>query len=100
MGKYFSLCIILLLSLLIPSFSSGVTVSGTGSAGSGATTADVRVVSIFLSGMDDQYVYASDGRKFELNPEVRIINNKSSKAGRRTAELFFKDGRLISVTIK
>lgn len=100
MVKTFFLGIVLLLFALIPSLSHCATVGGAGSTGSSAATADIRVVSIFLSGMDSEYVYASDGRKFELNPEARIIRNKSSKAGRRTAELFFKDGRLISVTIK
>jgi hypothetical protein len=100
MVKAFFFAIALLLSALIPTFSYGAAESGMGSTSSSAGTAEIRVVSIFLSGMDSEYVYASDGRKFELNPEVRITKNKSSRAGRRTAELFFKEGRLISVTIK
>lgn len=50
--------------------------------------------------VDGQYVYASDGRRFELQSSTRILNQGNVRSKEKSAVLFFKKGKLSTVVIK
>jgi len=62
-------------------------------------SANFRVINIILVKIDDQFVYAQDGRKFQLSPRTRIIRNLGSSK-MRIAELAFHGDTLVRVVIK
>lgn len=68
-------------------------------SGKAIKTPEFVVTSILFDGMDDNYIYSQDGRKFARSHETKIIR-KHEKSKLRTAQLFFRDGTLISVVIK
>ena len=62
-------------------------------------SAPFRVINIVLVKIDDEFVYAQDGRKFQRSPGTRIIKNLGSSK-MRIAELFFHGDTLLRVVIK
>ncbi len=59
----------------------------------------VTILNIILTGIDNNYVYAEDGRTFPISPHTRIIKNLGGSRI-RIAELVFRGDTLISVHIK
>jgi hypothetical protein len=61
----------------------------------------MHVISIVLDKIVDGYIYSQDGGKFQITLETRVLNNsKTTESKMRTAELFFKENRLVTVIIK
>lgn len=62
-------------------------------------TPGITILNIILTGIDDNYVYAEDGKTFPISPTTRIIKNLGSSRI-RIAELVFRGDTLMSVHIK
>ena len=64
--------------------------------------ANRQVVNIVVDRIDGDTVYARDGRKFEIGASTKVIDNsrKHQATRTRTAELFFANGSLESVSLK
>lgn len=61
--------------------------------------AKFRVINIVLAKIDDEFIYAQDGRQFRRSPRTRIIRNPGSSM-MRIARLTFHGDILIRVVIK
>lgn len=62
-------------------------------------TAGSRLMNIVLAKIDDEFVYAQDGRKFQRSPRTKVIRNfGGSKL--KIAELSFHGDTLVRVVIK
>jgi|GEM_PF-6811426 len=66
-----------------------------------ARDVNVKVVNIKVGRMDEEYIYADDGRKFSISSNTEVIDNTTGKSNKlRTATLIFKNNRLIAVILK
>jgi hypothetical protein len=63
-------------------------------------SAQREVVNIVVDKIEEGAIYANDGAKFEISSSTRVVDNSHPNAGRRTAELFFENGTLVSVSLK
>ncbi len=64
------------------------------------TSMKQEVVNIVIDKIENGYIYAKDGRKFQLNSSTKIISNKGSSRNVRTAELTLQNGYLVTAIIK
>ncbi len=109
-GKFlFCLALLACSTFCAASAASAVTMSNTtadtsvqGTAAKQNTVRSDRreVVNIVIDKMENGYIYAKDGRKFQLNSSTKIISNKGRSNRVRTAELTFQGGYLITAIIK
>ena len=58
------------------------------------------VINVILEKMDEDYLYATDGNKYPIMQETKVIYNKHSITKMRIAELHFNQGQLMIVIIK
>jgi len=58
------------------------------------------VMNIIIDKIENNIIYSKDGRTFPVSGSTKIINNHKSTAKIQIGELFFEDGRLITVIIK
>lgn len=58
------------------------------------------VINIIVDRIDNNRIYARDGRSFPITDSTNFVNNHNPKAKVQTAELFFQNGNLVAITIK
>jgi hypothetical protein len=61
---------------------------------------NISVVNILIDRIENNVIYAKDGRVFTLNESIRIINNHNLDSRVHIGELFFEDGKLSTIIIK
>ncbi|MCE5335303.1 MAG: hypothetical protein LLG06_12040 [Desulfobacteraceae bacterium] len=105
----FSIACVFCLSILVcgAPASKAVVVSGSSSSSDGASkskntssTEKRQVVNIILDKMDSNYIYAKDGKKYQIRSSTKIIRNITAVSNTRIAELVFVSGDLTTITIK
>ncbi len=108
--RYLTICFLVLLA---PFCANGFTINpesvqagGTGAPAQGtaatrpAVNTGASVINIVVSSIAHDRIQARDGRTFAISDTTRIINNHDQRVKVVTAELFFQDGKLVSITIK
>jgi len=58
------------------------------------------VINIIVDRIDSDRIYARDGSSFAIADSTNFVNNHHPKAKVQTAELFFQNGKLVTITIK
>lgn len=69
-------------------------------APSQAQEAGMTVSHIVFDRIEGGTLYSKDGRSISLSSDTRVVDRRSPRARTSTAELVFKGGRLLSVTIR
>lgn len=67
---------------------------------SSASMEKQQVVNIVMDKMDNNYIYAKNGKKYPIGAGTKIIRNITAVSDTRIAELVFVNGNLITITIK
>lgn len=79
-----------------PSGQAGVSSSGTVSTSSNRR----EVVNIVVDRIEDNCIYAKDGRSFQITNSATVIRNIHSDTSIRTAELIFDSKTLVCVILR
>jgi hypothetical protein len=61
---------------------------------------DISVTNIIIDKIENGYLYSKDGQAFAITDSTQIINNHTSESNIQIGELFFKNGKLITIIIK
>jgi len=65
-----------------------------------APPSDSYIENIIIDKMDAHHIYSKSGKVFTIMSNTKIINRHNTKIQIRTAELLFRAGKLVRVTIK
>ena len=61
---------------------------------------DVEVMDVLITEIDDQSLKTKDGRTFEIGSQTRVDRRDSAHSRLKTARLTFRNGTLVSVSIR
>jgi hypothetical protein len=61
---------------------------------------NINVVNIIIDKIENNLLYSKDGQVFTINESAKIINNHNSESAVQIGELFFEDGKLITIILK
>lgn len=64
------------------------------------THSDRYIENIIIDKMDSHHIYSKSGKVFTVTSDTKIVRHLNKKAKIRTAELLFRAGKLVKVTIK
>jgi hypothetical protein len=65
-----------------------------------STHSDINVINIMIDKIENGTIYSKDGQAFVVTDSTQIINNYTSESNVKVGELFFKNGKLITIIIK
>jgi hypothetical protein len=65
-----------------------------------STHTDINVINIIIDKVENGTIYSKDGQAFAITDSTQIINNHISESNMKIGELFFKNGKLITIVIK
>jgi hypothetical protein len=61
---------------------------------------DISVINIVIDKLENGTIYSKDGQAFTITDSTQIINNHTSESNVTIGELFFKNGKLITIIVK
>ncbi len=93
----------------VPGQQTGASSTTGQQAGASSTTGQIlrrppsvqtKVVNIVVDKIEGGSIYSKDGRKFSITGAAKVIDNRNLKIRKRTAELMFENGSLVTVELK